>query len=145
MQHWLALVTSLIKKVWDVSWDMWIHGNNVLHNGHYPQRTVEIAKSHALIEKEYQIGCGNLLPRDQHWFLKPKETLFKQKDGHKQRWLASIFQARRQATTDADTILTSLGQERRLLAWWLHQEKNPVADPDNYKRSDSNSDTFEDL
>jgi len=80
-------VDKLIKKVWNVLWNMWEHCNGILHNS-------EQAKHNILEEKingKISAICANgtqVLPRDAIGLLqKPKEHALQLPLWTKQQWV----------------------------------------------------------
>jgi len=59
-KQWTA---KLIKKLWDIAWDMWEHRNEALH--HSPENRQNILESaiNNKITQFYALGC-NILPQD---------------------------------------------------------------------------------
>ena len=84
---------TLIKKLWEISWDMWQHRNAELTN---PQSTASLrehARLDILITNEY----NNLLPlatKDRRWFRRPKELIFTETILYKLQWIESVGFAR---------------------------------------------------
>jgi len=69
-KRWIA---ELIKKLWNVSWDMWAHCNGILHNS--PQANEDILEKpiNVTIKDFYKYGILRL-PRDAMGLMhKPKE------------------------------------------------------------------------
>jgi hypothetical protein len=66
--------TTLIKKLWEISWDMWEHRNGELHNPASPAAFREHARLDALITLEYA-NIRRLSRKDLRWFRRPQAVL----------------------------------------------------------------------
>ena len=96
MKNGLRWTTSLIKKLQEVSWDMWQHCNHTLHHdphpGFDPEATVPLNND---IIEEWTRGVGNSLQRDRHLFLQhSKRSLLAASTGDKELWLLFVALAR---------------------------------------------------
>jgi hypothetical protein len=86
-------ITSLIKLLWELSWNMWDQRNGELHNPESPATLREHARLDALIAAE----CSDqltLFKKDRRWFCRPREVLFTETIAYKQQWLESVSLAR---------------------------------------------------
>jgi hypothetical protein len=86
-------ITTLIKKLWQISWNMWEHRNGELKNPASPSSLREHARLDALITTEY----NNPLPlysKDRRWFRRSQEILFTEPLDYKNQWLESVLLAR---------------------------------------------------
>jgi len=83
-------VVELIKKLWNVSWDMWAHQNGILHQS-------PVAR-HDILEKQVNdqicalyTGGMQALPRDALGLLcKPKEHILQLPIVTKQQWIELV-------------------------------------------------------
>jgi hypothetical protein len=89
-KRWL---TTLIKKLWEISWNMWEQRNGELNNPASPAILREHARLDAIINREYD-DLTTLAIRDRRWFRRPKEVLFTEPLEYKQQWLESVSLAR---------------------------------------------------
>jgi hypothetical protein len=89
-KRWL---TTLIKKLWEISWNMWEHRNGELKNPASPAMLREHARLDTVITHEYT-DTNTLFRRDRRWFRRPKEVLFTEALEYKQQWLESVSMAR---------------------------------------------------
>jgi hypothetical protein len=64
-------VTTLIKKLWQISWNMWEQRNRELGNPESPANLREHARLDSLITHEYE-DISTLALRDRRWFRRPK-------------------------------------------------------------------------
>ncbi len=103
-------ITTLIKKLWEISWNLWEHRNAELHNPESPAALREHARLDSLITQEYedQVRISN---KDRRWFRRPKEIIFTERTEYKQQWVESVSLARaryhrhRRTSTQAQRIL----------------------------------------
>ena len=86
-------ITTLIKKLWEISWNMWEQRNGELKNPASPANLREHARIDAAIMIEYQ-DLTTLRQRDRRWLRRPKEVLFTEPLEYKQQWLESVRLAR---------------------------------------------------
>jgi hypothetical protein len=86
-------VTTLIKKLWEISWNMWEHRNGELANPECAASLREHARLDILITDEFD-DLSTLAKRDRRWFRRPKEVLFTEPIEYKQQWLESVHLAR---------------------------------------------------
>jgi hypothetical protein len=86
-------VTTLIKKLWQISWNMWEHRNGALTDPECPASIREHARLDALITTEYE-EVSPLAKRDRRWFRRPKEVLHTESLEFKTQWLESVRLAR---------------------------------------------------
>lgn len=86
-------ITTLIKKLWEISWNMWEQRNGELTNPSSPATLREHARLDALIRHEYT-DLSTLAKRDRRWFRRPKEILFTEPLDYKNQWLESVSTAR---------------------------------------------------
>jgi hypothetical protein len=86
-------ITQLIKKLWEISWNMWEQRNGELKNPESPASLREHARLDATISREYE-DQTTLTIRDRRWFRRPKEILFTEPLEYKQQWTESVNMAR---------------------------------------------------
>jgi hypothetical protein len=85
--------TTLIKKLWEISWNMWEHRNGELHNPASPATLREHARLDALITLDYG-NTRRLCRKDRRWFRRPLAVLFTETLEYKSQWLESVKLAR---------------------------------------------------
>ena len=85
--------TTLIKKLWEISWNMWEHRNGELHNPASPATLREHARLDALITLDYG-NTRRLCRKDRRWFRRPLAVLFTESLEYKNQWLESVKLAR---------------------------------------------------
>jgi hypothetical protein len=89
---------SLIKKLWDIAWDLWQHRNGILHDS---LNAVSDAELRALDRKVKDTFCSlqslTLPANDRHLVKTPLTQLLKKDKTYKEAWLhnATIVSARR--------------------------------------------------
>jgi hypothetical protein len=86
-------ITTLIKKLWEISWDMWEQRNGELTNPESPASLREHARLDALISTEYA-DIITLTLRDRRWFRRSKEVIATETIDYKKQWLESVSLAR---------------------------------------------------
>jgi hypothetical protein len=84
--------TTLIKKLWQISWDMWEQRNGELKNPKSSASLWEHARLDVSITLEYT-DLTTLATKDRPWFRRPQEVLFTDSIAYKQQWLESVASA----------------------------------------------------
>ena len=63
---WLS---KLVQAIWEVSQEIWVHRNGVLHHPLHPWKLQKVKDRAARIEKEFdEYNDGQFLPRDRRLF-----------------------------------------------------------------------------
>jgi hypothetical protein len=114
-----AWVTALIRKVWEISWTMWDHRNDVRTSTLSPTNKKAIEDLNRRITAEFSHGTNGLGPRDQHWLEKPLRHVIGYDQEHKAQWLASIDLARERFSNRRELTASSLRQQRDTMEAWL--------------------------
>ena len=113
-------VTSLILQLYNISWDMWEHRNNIKHNTLNPAKFRKIRALDTSIRQEYTKGQDNLLSRDQRWFKHTAQTIIDQyTPTEKSQWLTSIRNARWRWLQRQESHRLTQDASRQLLRNWL--------------------------
>jgi hypothetical protein len=86
-------VTTLIKKLWEISWGLWEHRNGELKNPSSPASLRDHARLDALIAADYA-DQTQLFRKDCRWFRRPHAIIFLESLDYKTQWLESVFLAR---------------------------------------------------
>ena len=90
-RRWLS---SVIRKLWQVAWDMWEHRNSILHDREVGQAAEERA---ARLREEFEEGCL-LLDKDAQLLFRPGlKRILRYREGQQKAWLARIEVARQRA------------------------------------------------
>jgi hypothetical protein len=103
-------ITILIKKLWEISWNMWEQRNAELINPASSASLREHVRLDRLITHDYE-DLSTLATRDRRWFRRPKEVLFTETIEYKTQWLESVclararYRRRRRTSTQAQRIL----------------------------------------
>ncbi len=133
-KRWL---TNLIKKLWEISWNMWEQRNGELKNPASPAWLREHARLDASITHEYT-DTTTLAKRDRRWFRRPKEILFTEALEFKQQWLESVgiararFARRRNTSTQAQrNLMRATFRRTPLQAITPTQNLSPTHPPQN--------------
>ena len=58
----------MIKKLWNIVWDMWEHWNEALHLSLENRQTILKSAINDKITQFYELGCS-ILPRDAMWLM----------------------------------------------------------------------------
>jgi hypothetical protein len=126
-------ITTLIKKLWEISWNMWEQRNGEAKNPASPASLREHARLDAFITQEYN-DVTTLTQRDRRWLRRPKEVLFTEPLEYKQQWLESVRLARsryirrRRTSTQAQRTLMRSTFIRNRQSTQEHQpNQNPPA------------------
>jgi len=94
-KHWVA---ELIKKLWNVSWDMWAHQNRILHDSPWAKAEILENMVNNTIVDLYALGT-QALPRDAMKLMhKPQEHMLWLPLKVKQQWIESVQVAWQQKT-----------------------------------------------
>jgi hypothetical protein len=76
----------LIKKVWEVSWDMWDHRNEVRTTTITPATMRETEKLNEQIIEQFEGGAARLGQQDYHLLAKPLAHVLGCDLDHKSQW-----------------------------------------------------------
>jgi len=113
----LRWTAALIQKLWDVSWDMWEHRNQELHNSTENQQQIIHSRVNEQIKTLYA-GGAQQLPRDALKFLQqPMDTILKYPLASKQIWLDAVQSA--QTRRQRHEYGKYLGEQRFMATWLL--------------------------
>jgi hypothetical protein len=82
-------ITILIKKLWEISWNMWEQRNGEVNHPRSPASLREHARLDALITTNYK-DASTLAIKDRRWFRCLKEVLFTKSLEYKHQWLESV-------------------------------------------------------
>jgi hypothetical protein len=113
-------ITNLIKKLWEISWNMWEQRNGELKNLESPASLREHARLDTAITREY-LDPTTLTRRDRRWFRRSKEILFTESLEFKHQWLESVSIAR---TRFARRCNTSTQAQRSLMRSTFIRNRN---------------------
>jgi hypothetical protein len=121
-------VTTLIKLLWQISWDMWEHRKGELNSPSSPAFLREHARLDAQIAPEFD-DIRSLMRKDRRWFKRPKEVLYTETLEYKLQWLESVALARARYHRRHRHDLTA---ERAAMRHYLcrHPDRTPCNLPD---------------
>ena len=117
-------LTALIREVADLSFAMWEHRNNVLHNTMTPKDQAELATLRQLIKDEFAKGLATLLQQDQHW-LQEKDLLLKMTLSETRLWLATMDGARAAHRAQVALLQDRHRPAREFMERWLARAAPP--------------------
>jgi hypothetical protein len=87
--------TSLVLAIWDLSWSLWDHRNDVLHNTDAHDRFLDMDSIDLSIIEEWHVGSDTLLPIDKMQFRGiTLDKLLACPSRFRQEWLLYVQQAR---------------------------------------------------
>lgn len=110
---------ALIQKIFEVSWDMWDHRNDVRLNTLTPAKARRILVLNSLVLDEYARGSTGMIARDQHWLAKPQATILAYDFERKEQWVESVQLARVRFYNRDDHEAAANRGQRALLEQWL--------------------------
>ena len=112
-KSWL---TALIKKLWNVSWDMWEHRNGILHDALVIEEEEKKASKLILeIQEQKRKGIQGLANYAKKLLEKPIDELKMSTNKKKEQWLKSIYRAREKKQIDGE----KMKKQRELMRKWL--------------------------
>jgi hypothetical protein len=144
--------TALIQKVWEVSWDMWDHRNNVRLNTFTPAKRRQTIALNLLVTNEYERGTEGLQIKDQHWLSKPEAHILNYDYHRKEQWAESIYLARVRFDNQEEHEADMNQRQQELFSNWLtvtngslasaNQRRMPIPPaPPSRPESTSNADS----
>ena len=90
----LTWFSHVIKILWDVKFEMWLHRNTFIHNTTSCLHILNKDRLHHCIQREYNIGILRMDKTYQALFSYPIRSLLAKNDNFKLQWLHSIWEAR---------------------------------------------------
>jgi hypothetical protein len=117
-RRWTA---ALVKKLAEVTWQMWDHRNSVNNDKETATMSIEINWK---IQEEYRTGFGNLSRAARKLAQQPQEQLKQKGLNYRQQWLRTItanqeFQERQRLKNQAPKEIL----EEQGLMWWIRNGK----------------------
>jgi hypothetical protein len=111
-------ISALIRKMWQVAWDLWEHRNGYLHEAENNLISQQVNRD---IELQYQLGYNTLDRETRMLFRSDVRTVVQRPLEIRQQWLRRVQAAR---------IKSHNGQggfrhERKLMANWLGRATGP--------------------
>ena len=88
--------TEIIKKLWNIAWDLWEHRNGYVHSALQP--TTKIVQMVKAIRQEFQLGSAMLAVGDQPLFSKSINQLLQSPYEVQKAWIDLVQVARQRAS-----------------------------------------------
>jgi hypothetical protein len=110
---------AVIKKLWDVAWDLWEQQNGFLHQAEYQETLHNAANLNLEILFQLRQGSSNLPRRTQYLFEGDLGELLHTSIRHRQQWLWSVQAARMVANERQAAQDHSMAASRQLMRAWL--------------------------
>ena len=115
----LRWTVAIIKKLWDVAWDLWEQCNGFLHDREYQETLHNMASVDAEIRFQFRQGHTHLSQQARYLFDGTVEDLLQTSIHHRQRWLASITAAWAMANEHQAQQDQGLAASWQLMQAWL--------------------------
>ena len=132
-QHFQALgwrrtgrtwLSALIRQLWDISFTMWEHRNQVLHGDMTPRKLQLLRHLQQQAQEQFDEGTNGLLPEDHHW-LQDREAVLALDLMNLQLWHKSITLAREAYEAHIHSSRKRLTNARAFMRNWLNQRQQP--------------------
>lgn len=111
---------AVIKKLWDVAWDLWEQRNGFLHDAEYRATLHNTASLDSEIRFHFWQGASHLPQWVQYLFEGSLSELLTTSVRHRQKWLKSVVAARAMANERQALQDQSLAASRQLMRAWLN-------------------------
>jgi hypothetical protein len=115
----LRWTVAVIKKLWDVAWDLWEQRNGFLHRAEYEDTLHDTENLDAEIRFQLRRGNNNLPRRTQYLFDIEATDLLQTSVRHRQQWLHSVYAAREMAEERQSREERSMAASRQIMRNWL--------------------------
>ena len=113
---------ALIKKLYDIAWDMWEHRNHILH----AKENEEVLHNMTLVDSEitflWRQGYGNLPAREHYLFSGSLEDLLQSSVRNRQTWLATVNSAHAMGDIRREVSNARTAASRQLMHDWLQRD-----------------------
>ena len=109
--------TEILKKLWNIAWDLWEHRNGYVHTDLQPAKKIE--QMEKAVRQEFHLGSATLAVGDQPLFSKTIDQLLKSPYEAQQAWV-DLVQAARQRACRRDRA--AYRGERSFLRGWLGRD-----------------------
>jgi hypothetical protein len=116
----LRWTVAVIKKLWDVAWDLWEQRNGFLHDAEYQATLHDTASLDTEIRFHFRQGASHLPQRVQYLFEGSLTELLTTSVRHRQKWLKSVVAAREMANVRQALQDRSSAASRQLMRTWLN-------------------------
>jgi len=111
---------ELIKKLWNVSWDMWDHQNEALHNSKRYWDEILDSKINDQIHECFNQGMQAVLRDAFALFQQSLEELLQHPQHYKEKWMELVRAAKKRKIHHEHGAYLSKQHSRR---WWLGLEE----------------------
>jgi hypothetical protein len=115
----LRWTVAVIKKLWDVAWDLWEQRNGFLHQAEYQETLHNVANLNSEIRFQLRQGSSNLPRRMQYLFECEPGELLNTSIRHRQQWLRNVQAARMMENARHAAQDQSMAASRQLMRAWL--------------------------
>jgi hypothetical protein len=120
----LRWTVAIIKKLWDVAWDLWEQRNGFLHARENQEVLHDMVNVDAEIRFQFQRGRQTLSRRSRYLFDGEVEELLQTSIHTRQQWLASVTAARAMAVERQAQEDQGMAASRQLMRAWLAGNNN---------------------
>jgi hypothetical protein len=111
-------ISALIRKMWQVAWDLWEHRNGYLHEAENSLISQQVNRD---IDRQYQLGFHTLDRETRTLFRSEVSKVLQKPLEIRQQWLRRVQAAR----TKSHNAQGGLCKERKLMANWLGRATGP--------------------
>jgi hypothetical protein len=108
-------ITALIRKLWQVAWDLWEHRNGYLHEKEDNLISKQVNKG---IQDQLKLGYCELDRQTQALFSRGLAAILRKPLDIRQQWLRRVKAARNRLQTQS-----GFAAERRLMTQWLKRRQ----------------------
>jgi len=113
---------ALIKKLYEIAWDMWEHRNHILH----AKENEEVLHNMTLVDLEitflWRQGYGNLPAREHYLFSGSLEDLLQSSVRNRQTWLATVNSAYAMGNIHCEVSNARTAASRQFMHDWLQRD-----------------------
>ena len=107
IRRWLSAV---LRRLWQISWDMWDHRNNILHDNELGALTIQLDHD---ITTQFNIGATTL-PRNTQVLFSTLPAILALPLPNRQMWLQRVLASRERFMSNRP-----FHNERRIMRYWL--------------------------
>ena len=87
-------MTNLIKKLWNISWNVWDHRNKKMHDEDNVVKDEEMSLLDEAIKQEWELGCLILPPLIQRYYRTNVEIILEYNMKRKKDWFSVVRSSR---------------------------------------------------
>ncbi|MGL5936523.1 MAG: hypothetical protein ACRCZI_12995, partial [Cetobacterium sp.] len=122
--HGHSWLSKTISQLYDISWGMWEHRNEIKHNTTTPKQKELLTQLWLQVEHQFLLGTLGL-PATDHYLLEVKEDIFTYDLPRTQRWLGLITGAREEQIQVEATLKNQFARARNFMRQWLMKANPP--------------------